>query len=168
MKVWKGTATMMETAILIIRVLSPTLVLLSSISLFFNHPQSPPSPSPITSVVIATRVPRRAFILILLSLSALSFLLDGLTFVLYVVLDKYWPPNSGIEFNALLGLTAFASLAVLGSWKDIQGVDVWFLKRIKSVIAAALVLDIVLVVLLAISMQALRNRKTSCQIKISL
>lgn len=155
----------MDSAILIIRVISPTLVLLSTFSLFFTHPPLPSTPSPITSVVVATRVPRRAFVLSLLSLLALSFLLDGLTFVLYAVLDKSWPRNSGIEFNAVLGLTAFAGLAALGSWKDIQGVDVWFLRRIKAVIAVALGLDIALVVLLGISMQALRNCKTSRQIQ---
>lgn len=154
----------MDSAIVIIRIISPTIVLLSTTSLLFTHPPNPPTPSPITSVVVATRLPRRAFILSLLSLSALSFLLDGLTFVIYAVLDKYWPLNSAIEINSLLGLTAFAGLAALGTWKDIQGVDVWFLKRIKLVIAIVLGLDLVLVVLLGVSMQALRNRKTSCQI----
>lgn len=149
----------MDSAILILRVLSPTLVLLSTLSLFFTHPTSlcSPSTSPITSVVVATRVPRRAFILSFLSLSALSFLFDGLTLVIYAVLHKSWPHNSAIHINALLGLTAFAGLAALGSWKDIQGVDVWFLKRIKAVIALALALDIALVVLLGISMRALQK-----------
>lgn len=157
----------MDSAILILRVLSPTLVLLSTLSLFFTHPTSlcSPSTSPITSVVVATRVPRRAFILSFLSLSALSFLFDGLTLVIYAVLHKSWPHNSAIHINALLGLTAFAGLAALGSWKDIQGVDVWFLKRIKAVIALALALDIALVVLLGISMRALQKCKSSRQIQ---
>ena len=154
----------MDSAIVIIRVISPTFVLLSTLSLFFYHPPSPSTPSPITSVVVATHVPRRSFILALLSLSALSFLLDGLTFVIYTVLDKSWPRNSAIPINSLLGLTAFAGLAALGSWKDIQGVDVWFLKRIKVAITTALGLDIALVVLLGISMQVIPNCKASRQI----
>lgn len=149
----------MDSEIIIIRVISPSLVLLSTLSLLFTHPPSPSPPSPITSVVVASPVPRRPFILSLLCISALSYLLDGLTLVLYAVLHKSWPHNSAIEFNAVIGLIAFGGLAALGSWKDIQGVDVWLLKRIKAVIAAALALDVSLAILFAISIQALPNCK---------
>ncbi|KAF8054164.1 mitochondrial half-size ABC transporter [Lyophyllum atratum] len=140
-----------------IRVVSPALVFLSTVSLFFTHPPAPPSPSPITSVVVATHVPRRALILTLLSLSALTFLLDGLTFVVQAVVYKRWLPYTGIEINAVLGLAAFAGLAALGSWKDIQGIQVWSLKRIKSTIAAALAFDIALATLLGLHIQSLRK-----------
>lgn len=154
--------------IFLIRVLSPALVFLATTSLFLSRPPPSSNNSPITSVVVATRVPRRALILTLLSLSALSFLLDGLTLVLYAVLDKSWPRSSGIQINAVVGLAAFAGLAALGSWKDIQGVDVWFLKRTKAAIAAALGLDIALVVLLGLSIQRIPNCKTPCQYQIIL
>lgn len=143
--------------IFVIRVLSPALVFLSTLSLFFIHSRPPSSPSPITSVVVATRVPRRAFILTLLSLSALTFLFDGLTFAIYAVIDKAWPRNSGIEINAVLGLAAFTGMAALGAWKDVQGIEVWFLRRIKAVIAGALILDIALVVLLGLSIQLFKS-----------
>ncbi|KAL6308193.1 hypothetical protein BKA93DRAFT_726289 [Sparassis latifolia] len=135
----------------ILRVVSPALVLLSTLSVLFTKPPAPQTPSPITSVIVATRAPRRALILLLLSLTALTFLLDGLTFVVYAVLQKTWPEHTGIEINAVLGLTAFAGLAAIGAWKDIQGVDVWSLKRLKAGVAAALALDIVQVVLLGLS-----------------
>ncbi|RDB25444.1 Heavy metal tolerance protein [Hypsizygus marmoreus] len=143
--------------VFVIRVLSPSLVFLTTISLLFTHPPTPSSPSPITSVVVATRVPRRAVILTLLSLSALTFLLDGLTFVVHAVFAKHWPRYTGIEINAVVGLAAFAGLAALGSWKEINGVQVWLLKRVKATIAAASALDIALAVLLGIHINASKD-----------
>ena len=144
-------------AIFVLRILSPALVFLFTLSLFAARTPSPSSPSSITSVVVATRVPRRAPILSLLSLCALTFLLDGLTFVVYAVLDKRWPQNSGIEINSVIGLAAFAGLAALGTWKDVNGVDVWSFKRVKAAVVSTLALDIVLVVLLGISIQTSRR-----------
>ncbi|PFH52007.1 hypothetical protein AMATHDRAFT_57687 [Amanita thiersii Skay4041] len=135
--------------ILILRILSPSLVLLTTLSLFTSHPSSPSPFSEITSVVVATRVPRRAIILSTLSLSAFTYFLDGISFVVYAVLDKFWPRYTGLDVNAILGLAAFAGLAALGSWKDIHGIEVWFMKRLKFAIFLSLGLDIVLVVLLS-------------------
>lgn len=138
----------------IIRVLSPALVFLATLSVTFTRPAPPQPPSPITSVVVATRTPRRALILALLSLVSLTFFLDGLTFVGYAVLDKTWPAYTGVEINSLLGLTAFAGLAALGAWKDVQGVDVWSLTRLKLSIAVALALDVAQVALSGLSLSA--------------
>ncbi|TFK75330.1 hypothetical protein BDN72DRAFT_954958 [Pluteus cervinus] len=137
----------------LVRVISPALVLLATLSLITARPQPPSEPSPITSVVVANRVPRRALILSLLSLSALTFFLDGFTFVIYAVLDKTWPQHTGIDVNSLVGLIGFAGLAAYGTWKGVNGVDVWGLKRVKTAIAAALALDITLVVLLGFSIR---------------
>jgi len=134
------------------RVLSPSVVLLATLSLFFSHPQNLRSSSPITPVVVANAVPRRALILSLLSLIALTYLLDGLFFVVYAVLDNDWPRHSGIPINTVTGLVAFSGLAALGSWKEIHGVEVWLLQRVKVAIAAALALDISLAVMLALYM----------------
>ncbi|TFY52183.1 hypothetical protein EVJ58_g10152, partial [Rhodofomes roseus] len=136
----------------VLRIVSPALVLLSALSIVFTRPSPPQSPSPITSVVIASRTPRRATILALLSLSGLTFFLDGLTFVVYAVLRKVWPAYTGIEVNAILGLVAFFGLAALGAWKDVQGVDVWSLGRLKLSILVAVVLDLVQVTLLGLSL----------------
>ncbi|CCL98348.1 uncharacterized protein FIBRA_00343 [Fibroporia radiculosa] len=136
----------------VLRIVSPALVLLSSLSVIFTRPAPPQSPSPITSVVVASRAPRRALILSLLSLSALTFLLDGLTFVVYTVFRESWPKLTGIEINAVLGLAAYAGLAALGAWKDVQGVDVWSLRRLKTTFTVALALDIAQVVLVGRSL----------------
>lgn len=137
-------------ALVVLRVLSPALVCLATLSLLFASSPPPPSPSAITRVVVPTVIPRRTLILCLLSLSALTYLLDGLTFVTYAVIDKSWPQNTGIEYNAVLGVLAFAGMAALGAWKDIRGVDgVWSLHRMKLAIATSSAIDLALVVLIA-------------------
>jgi ATP-binding cassette subfamily B (MDR/TAP) protein 6 len=141
----------------IIRIVSPTLVFLVTLSLVFSRAPSPTSLSPITSVVVATRVPRHALILSLLSLASLTFLLDGLTFVVYAVLNKVWPPNTGIEINAIVGIIAFSGLAVLGTWKDVHRVPVWSMGRVKAAIAIALLLDTVHVVLVGLTIKCYKG-----------
>ncbi|CAL1707785.1 unnamed protein product [Somion occarium] len=145
--------TISSLPIFILRVLSPAFVLLSTLSIVPARPSSPPSASPITPVVVATRTPRRAVILALLSLSGLTYLLDGLTFVVFAVLSKTWSNFTGIEIAAIEGLVAFLGLAALGTWKDIKGVDVWSSKRVKFAISAALVLDIAQAVLFGLRFQ---------------
>src|SRR5882724_3232808 len=140
----------LSLVLLALRVASPALVLFAALSIVPARPVPPPSPSPITSVVVVTHTPRRALILSLLSLSSLTYFLDGLAFVLFVVLKKTWAHRTGIEINAVVGLVAFAGLAALGAWKDLNGVDVWSLKRVKSSIFLSLVLDIAQVVIFGI------------------
>lgn len=143
--------------VFILRVISPALVLVATISLLSLRPPSPRSPSPITSVVVANVVPRRASILSLLSLVSASYFLDGAAFVIFAVLDKFWPRHTGIEINTVAGVAAFAGLAALGSWKDVNGVSVWTLRRIRLVVTLALLLDIALVVLLGLKIRDIRN-----------
>jgi hypothetical protein len=136
----------------VVRVLSPSFVFLVALSVAFLHPLSPNPPSPITSVVVATAEPRRALILSLLSLTALTYLFDGLIFVVFAVIGHHWPHHTGIPFSAVIGLVAFSGLAALGTWKDIHGTEVWPLRRIKVAVTATLFLDICLTVLLGLSL----------------
>lgn len=146
----------------ILRVLSPALVFITTISLLSQRPQPAGSPSPITSVVVANVVPRRASILSLLSLISISYFLDGAAFVVFTVLDKVWTRHTGIEINAVVGVAAFAGLAALGSWKDVNGAKIWTLRRIKLVVALALLLDAGLVVLLGLKIRDGRNGISFC------
>jgi len=77
------------------------------------------------------------------------YVLDGLAFVIYAVINKYWPQHTGIEINALIGLVAFFGLAALASWKEVHSVDasVWLLKRMKISLFLSLILDAVQVAL---------------------
>ena len=145
-------AAAMNIPLFVLRVLSPSLVLLATISLITTRPLPSSSPSPMTSVIVASRIPRRAVILLCLSFSSFTYLLDGVAFVLHAWINKYWPPHTGIDINALIGLVAFPGLAVLASWKDVNGVDVWSLKRLKIAIFLSLVLDLAQVILYGISM----------------
>jgi hypothetical protein len=147
----------------VIRLLSPSLVFLVALSIAFLHPLPPISPSPITSVVVATAEPRRALILSLLSLTALTYLFDGLTFAVFAVIKHHWPNHTGIPFNAVIGLVAFSGLAALGSWKDVHGINVWSLRRIKVATMATLFLDIALTVLLGLSLLH-RDDGASCSL----
>ena len=135
----------------LLRLVSPALVLLSTISIIPARPSPPQDPSPITSVVVATRTPRRALILSLVSLAGLSYLADGLTFVAYAVLNKTWPHWTGIDIGAIEGVVAFFGLAALGAWKDVHGVEVWTAKRVNLGIHLSLLADIALVVMLGLN-----------------
>lgn len=143
----------LDIVTLVLRVVSPILVAVAAFSLIGTTPPNPASssPSPIASVVVVNTIPRRAAILALLSLAALTYLLDGITFVVYTVLNKFWQRHTGIELNAVLGLAAFAGLAAFGAVKDVQGVQVWLLRRVRSGVFASLALDIALVVILGVT-----------------
>ncbi|KAI0696736.1 hypothetical protein BC835DRAFT_1405891 [Cytidiella melzeri] len=145
--------TIVWTPLFVLRVLSPLFVLLAALSTIPARPSPPQSPSPITSVVVATRSPRRAVVLSLLSLASLTFLLDGLAFVALTVIKKQWPAWTGVEIGALEGLVGFAGLAALGAWKDIQGVQVWFFRRIHFAVTWALLLDIAQVILIGLALK---------------
>lgn len=140
------------------RVVSPAIVLLSALSLLLIRSRPPFSHSPITPVVVATSVPRRALILTFLSLVSLTYLFDGLAFVVFAVLDHDWPRHSGIPINTVTGVIAFGGLAALGTWKDLHGIEVWSLKRVKVAVTATLALDTTLAVMLALH---LRQGQTS-------
>ena len=143
----------------VVRVLSPSLVFFVTMSIAFLRPTSPSSitpssitPSSITPVVVGTTTPRRALILFFLSLIGFTYLFDGLAFVVFAVIQHYWPNHTGIPFNAAIGVVAFSGLAALGTWKDIQGTEVWSLRRIKVAAIATLFLDIGLTFLLGLSL----------------
>ncbi|KAH7915239.1 hypothetical protein BJ138DRAFT_178160 [Hygrophoropsis aurantiaca] len=141
----------MADALFGVRIASPVLVLLAALSLVPAKSPAPQSPSPITPVVVQSRIPRRALILALLSIIAASFFVDGLAYIVNTVIAK-WSAHTGIECVAVTGLLAYGGLAALGAWKDVRGVEVWTAKRIKAAVGLALVLDILQLALLASSL----------------
>jgi len=140
-------------ALFAVRVIAPALVLLSAFLVIPSKVSSSPS-SPITSVVVKSQVPRRGLILSFLTLASFSYLADGLTFVVYAVLNKYWPPFTAIEISAVLGVIAYGGLAALGAYKDVNGVNVWSFASVKYAIFLALLFDTALVVLLAVTFKS--------------
>lgn len=149
----------------VLRIVSPAVVLLGALSLVFAKASPPPSPSPVVSVVVASRVPRRGLILALLSLAALSYLGDGLTSVAYAVLNKFWSFHHGVEIGAVVGLVAYSAFAILGATKDVAGIDVWSLRRVKSVVAVALLLDIAQVILYGLAVnERIKEGRSKCSL----
>ncbi|KAH8119171.1 hypothetical protein DFH11DRAFT_1780939 [Phellopilus nigrolimitatus] len=151
-------------ALFAVRLAFPVALLATSLSLVaVKVTHTGASPSPITSVVVAVTTPRRSFILSILSLVALTYFLDGFALVLHSVLSKTWQGTpshdwrraqwSGLDFEAVVGLLASGFLAVLGVWKESQGVAVWTKKRPKFWAVLALVGTIIEVVLIASSVE---------------
>jgi hypothetical protein len=149
-----STSVATDTMLFMLRIISPSFTLFTTISLLTIRPSPQPSLSPPTGVpqAVSVRIPRRCLILSCLSFSSFIHLFDGLAFVIYAVINKCWPQDTGTEINALIGLVAFSSLAALGTWKDINGVDVWLLKRMKILIFLSLVFDVIQEVLYGTSM----------------
>ena len=147
-------------ALFAIRLAFPITLLISSISLLTIKPTlTSTSPSPINSVVVAVTTPRRSLILSLLSLVALTYFLDGFALVLHSVLTKTWqgiPQHgpwiaqwSGLEVEVIAGLLASGLLAILGVWKESQGITIWTMSSPKLWAALAVIGTIVEVTLIA-------------------
>ena len=145
--------TPLQLALFAVRVIAPALVFLSALSVIPTKPSSS-SPSPITSVVVKSQVPRRGLILSFLTLASFAYFSDGLTLVVYAVLSKQWPPLSAIEISAVLGILAYGGLAALGAYKDISGVNIWSFASVKYAILLALLFDVAQVVLLAVTFKS--------------
>ncbi|KAL0945198.1 hypothetical protein HGRIS_004347 [Hohenbuehelia grisea] len=137
-----------------LRIVSPTIVLLASISLIAKRPSSPLSSSSITSVIVATRISRRAGILSCLTICGFTFFRDGMTAIIAAVVHRSWQrSDNGLIFNTIVGLASFSSLAVLGAWNEVVGADVWSLQRVKYAFAFALLSDTSLAVLLGLQIK---------------
>ena len=140
-------------ALFAVRVIAPAIVFLSTLSLIPRRASSS-HPSPITSVVVKSKEPRRGLILSFLTLASFSYFSDGLTFVVYAVINKHWPALTAIEIAAVLGVVAYGGLAALGAYKDINGINVWSFASVKYAIFLSLAFDIAAVVLLAITFKS--------------
>ncbi|KIY66216.1 mitochondrial half-size ABC transporter [Cylindrobasidium torrendii FP15055 ss-10] len=140
-----------------LRVVSPALALLATTSFLVLPPSTPASSSsasPIVPVVSANRIPRSGAILAFLTLSALTYLSDGLVFVVFAVLSKQWVSWTGIEPNAIIGLVAFAGLAALGAWKEVHGQSLWSATRLSVALGASLALDVLIIVFMGLDISA--------------
>ncbi|KDQ21393.1 hypothetical protein BOTBODRAFT_25832 [Botryobasidium botryosum FD-172 SS1] len=144
-------------ALSVVHVASPFILAATTFSLMPAHPAPamPGSPTPITSVVTQVLTPRRPLILTLLSLAAGTYFLDGAFVILRAVLTGHWDPRGVLLVHPmaapLLGLVAFGGLAILGTWKDIKGYDVWSTRRVKVFVIVAVLLEVLQVVLLGLS-----------------
>ena len=150
-----------QTALLVLRVVGPAILVLLAASLTFLRPSHDHDNLPIVSVIVSHKAPRRALILSFLFLTAVVYFLDGLLVVARAVLTGVWEGSSAhwrcIEIADVLGLVAFAGLAALGTWKDVNGVEVWTRSRVKVFAIFATVVDIAQIVLIALSVNIFKN-----------
>lgn len=100
---------------------------------------------------ITINSPRRAPIISSLIIVSMTYFLDGVCFLLQPVIGKTWTRSGGLgsgvthsstiglDFESVAGLVATGLLASVGTWKDLQGLPVWSLRRLKVWALAALV-----------------------------
>lgn len=166
----------LHLALFAIRLVTTVVLLCITLSLFslkLQNTNSNGSQSPITSVVVAVKTSRRSLIVALLSLVALTYFLDGFALIVHSVITKTWqgtPDNedwwntqwSGLEVESLGGLLASGLLAIVGQWKESQGVDVWLKKRVRFWTFVALASAIAEICLLPFTVDFLRKRMSVC------
>lgn len=153
------------TVLLVLRIAGPGVLVVLVSTLIFLRPSSHDHDhdnSPIVSVIISKTAPRRAVILSFLSLIAAAFFLDGVVIVARAILTGIWDGSSQqwclIEVADVLGLVALAGLAALGTWKDVNGVEIWTRQRIRVFAVLAWFVDVVQVVLLALSVNLVNKQ----------
>jgi hypothetical protein len=131
----------------LVSVLSPTIVFLTTLSVIFirNSDVDPTPVDGIQAVVVSTIVPRRTPILIFLSLISVTYFLDGMAVAVSSMFQRHWSPTSvPSALNAVIGLSAFGGMAVVGALKDVYAPQVWSLRRIKYANGLSFILDILL------------------------
>lgn len=125
----------------ITRLAFPLILLATSLSVLFVKPPSGRIKLQDASTTTVT-CPRRAQILTILSLVALTYFFDGVSLIVHSVVSRTWqgiPEHgpwwqsqwSGLEIEAVTGLLASGLLAIIGLWKDHQNVAVWTTWRPK-------------------------------------
>ncbi|PVG02930.1 hypothetical protein CPB86DRAFT_724333, partial [Serendipita vermifera] len=143
--------------------LTTGLLFIYALGLVLTKPtqDAPGSPTPITSVVVAHRQPRRPLILTLLFFITFTYLLDGLITFIPCVAWKNCTSHliewRGVELANALGFLAFAILITIGLWKDKRGVDIWSRKRLKAFAVIAIAFDIAYLVLLLLSVRIFKK-----------
>ncbi|CAE6523836.1 unnamed protein product [Rhizoctonia solani] len=134
---------------------SAALLVLLLTSLLPQNSSKPEPPttdenSEIMTVVRAVQTPRKQLIVLLLSLAALTALLDGSITVARAIFkhgfETELPAWKGIEFYSIALLVSFAGVAIISLFKETRGFPIWQSKLLKLFVFVALVFDTLLVV----------------------
>src|SRR3954468_14089320 len=88
----------------VIHYLNPILLVLPTLSLISGPPTPPPELPGIRAVVTKHVIPRCTLILSLISMLAASYLVDGLTFAINVVINHEWNGDVPLGRGGKLGI----------------------------------------------------------------
>ncbi|KAH7338743.1 hypothetical protein B0J17DRAFT_658314 [Rhizoctonia solani] len=134
---------------------SATLVAILLAILLLKGPNKPGLPttngnSEITAVVRAVQIPRRQLIVLLLSLAALTALLDGSVTVANATFKHVSETKisawKGVEFYSVALLIAFGGIAITAIAKEARGTPIWQSKLLKLFVFIALMFDTLLAI----------------------
>ncbi|CAE6522897.1 unnamed protein product [Rhizoctonia solani] len=106
--------------------------------------------SEIMAVVRAVQIPRRQLIVFLLSLAALTALLDGSVTVANAAFKHVFETEisawRGVEFYSIALLVAFGGVAIIAISKEAQGTPIWQSRLLKLFVFVALVFEALLAI----------------------
>lgn len=139
----------------IFNIVSPSILLILVISTIFTRStpsKSPPDDEEVTPVLVPVLTPRRGLIITLLSLAAATYFADAALLIVRAILSGVWGDFGPATIAGyVIGVAAFFGLAIVGTWKETSGVDVWQSKRVRAFVAFAVVFEVMRVIVVASS-----------------
>jgi hypothetical protein len=107
----------------VLRLVSPAAVLPFALSLLTPPPTVPIELPGIRPIVTQRIIPRRLFILLLLTVVSTSYFADGAVFVAQTTIQKEWLGQTGTAWAvySLANVVLWAGTSVLVSWKSAYG-----------------------------------------------
>lgn len=131
------------------------LLLIAFSFVFYRQVTTDNSHSAITQVVVKVVKPRYAAILALGTIVAATYFADGVvligTAVLRHVWEGYTPQWHRLEYADVAGLTAFALLLAIGSYKESKDIAVWTRRGVKFFVFLAILIDSAQLALIALT-----------------
>lgn len=149
------TGPSLADPLFIFNVVTPSILLLIAILSIFTRPTSSKSettPDDITPVLVPVVTPRRALIITLLSLAAATYFTDAALLIVRAILSQVWGNFGPVSIAGyVIGVAAFFSLAIIGTWKETNGTNIWQTRRVRVFAAFAIVFEIARIIIVATS-----------------
>lgn len=126
----------------VLRLVSPAVVLPFALSLFTPPPAAPIELPGIRPIVTQRIIPRRLFILLLLTVVSTSYLADGAVFVAQTTIQKEWLGQTGTAWAvySLANVVLWAGTSVLVSWKNAFGRNGLLLQALSGWVSECIIL----------------------------
>lgn len=138
-----------------LRLVPAVLLVLVVVLAFYRTPAASSDHGAITEVVVRVVRPRTAAIVAFTAIAAATYFLDGAVIVVNAVLTHVWEGHTEewhyLDYADVTGLIAFAGLLVVGSLKEVAGIDVWSRTATRLFVVLAILADATQVVLIALT-----------------